>query len=227
MKKIIVSAYLICLSVLLLAGCASVPAQVSEASVFDASSHTPESTLPEESAEVSRESTPSEEESTPEAELPEEWDFQKGWQVYIGDTKLDNSLGMEFPVLSEFVIRTDDAFKQAGIHLLYHLRFQPRAAVHQPEVHPTYYSGEFLEEDALKACYAYLESLGLPLTEAENAESIYPGYTAKVYHLTVSADDAKKLNKLAVENGIWLEFIPCECASLHSMPNAYEGDIPE
>ncbi len=227
MKKIILIFGLLYLCAALLAGCASAPPQATEASVFLASSHTPESTLPEESTEIPRESTPSEEESTPEAELGEEWDFQKGWQVYVGDTQLDNTLDMEFPILGEFVTRTDDVFKQAGIHLLYHLRFQPRAAIHHPEVHPTYYSGEFLEEDALEACYAYLESLGLPLTEVEDAESIYPGYTAKVYHLTVSADDAKKLNKLAVENGIWLEFIPCECASLHSMPNAYEGDIPE
>ena len=226
MKKIIQSFGLLFLCAALFAGCASAPVQESETSVFD-TSYALESTLPEDSAEPSQESTLSKEESAAEADLGEEWDFRKGWQVYIGDTKLDSTLDMEFPVLSEFVLRTDDAYKQAGIHLLYHLRFQPRAAVRHPEVHPTYYSGEFLEEDALKACYAYLESLGLPLAEAENAEPIYPGYTAKVYHLTVSADDAKKLNKLAVENDIWLEFIPCECALLHSMPNAYEGDIPE
>ena len=157
-----------------------------------------------------------------------EWDFQKDLPVFTGQWLTgDVTLDMDFPILGEYTRTTIDRFEQAGIHLLYHFRCQPYKAIPMPEIREGYYSFEPFAEEELADCYAYLEGLGIPYTvvDAQEFPPINPKNPAKEYHFILSKADVLKLNAMAAENGVWLEFSPCSC-TLPDSYKTYDSPVP-
>ncbi len=211
---------------LLLAGCAEHTAQTSSTpSEVDVQSIAS-------SQEVSAPSTGSavSDSAVSDTEVEEmEWDFQKDLPVFTGQWLTGNvTLDMEFPVMGEYTRMTISQFEQAGIHLLYHFRCLVYKAIPMPEIREGYYSFEPFAEEELANCYAYLEGLGIPYTvvDAQEFPPIDPKNPAQEYHFILSKADVLKLNAMAAENGVWLEFSPCHC-TLPDSYKTYDGPVPE
>lgn len=212
MKKKMYLLFCLCLAMALLAGCVAVgAASTKEESNRDEISNEV-SVVEGESIAPEKESTESAEDALKsEVSVPEtpsyEWDFQKGWPIYVGEC-VDTFEDRCWPYGDGEWYNTTSALSAAGEKLLYHIR---------PLI-------SHCDEYTSKLC-SLLDSLEIPY------ETTVTEFGNKGIHFNLSRRDSVQLAGYMLENGLTDDclnlFTFCNCGDLCGATNTASPKIPD
>lgn len=194
----------ILMAILLLAGCAATPGTTETPSREEQETgHVVLMGQPAES-EPSPESSQEHFEDTPSVEeTPYQWDFQKGWPVYVGEY-VDTQEDRCWPYGDGEWYNTTGALSAVGEELLYHVMF--------------------LNSSCDEEIGKILDSLGVPY-EAIATE------LGNQMHLNLSRLDSVQLARYLLERGLIDDFLNlftfCDCGDLCGATNTASPQIPE
>lgn len=165
-----------------------------------------------------------------------EWDFQKGWPVFVfGFDKKGIIQFMypdcEFPYGDAWWYYVTGALESAGEELLFHVELIDDLAEKEDSV--------YVIDTEQPKLGGLLQSLGIPyeIHQLENPRLAYKngkeGYLYEAYHMNLSRADAVKLAEYMVEAGVREEdtltnmFSFCHCGDLCGATNTASPEIPE